>query len=95
MRKVIIFGIVMIVVLPFLTRRNHRYYIVQNGELVPVEFEGGSMGGMSPPPGMMGPYGAAPHPSQQPYGQQVHPFSQAPPQGYQSPYSQPYGNPYA
>lgn len=53
------------------------------------------MGGMSPPPGMMGPYGAAPYPGQQAYGQQVQPFSQVPPQGYQSPYSQPYSNPYS
>ena len=38
LRKVAIFGIVMIVVLPFITRRNHRYYILNNGELMPVEF---------------------------------------------------------
>lgn len=88
----------MIVVLPFLTRRNHRYYVVQNGELIPVEFEGGMMGGMSPPAGMMGPHGAAPYPGQQqPYGQQqVYPFTPTPPAGYQSPYSQSYGgNPYS
>ena len=36
LRKVAIFGIVMLVVLPFLTRRNHRYYILNNGELMPV-----------------------------------------------------------
>jgi hypothetical protein len=65
LRKVIIFGIALLVLAPFLTRRNHRFYIFQDGELIPVEFEGGMMGGMAPPPGMMGPYGQAPYPGQQ------------------------------
>lgn len=38
LRKVIYFGIAMIVLAPFLTRRNHRFYIIDNGDLVPVEF---------------------------------------------------------
>ena len=78
----------MIVVLPFLTRRNHRYWIMDHGELVPVEFEGGLRGGMAPPPGMMGPHGQVAYPSNIPQ-QQPGPYGQAPPQmgGYQSPYS--------
>jgi hypothetical protein len=66
LRKVIYFGIAMIILAPFLTRRNHRFYIIDNGELVPVEFEGGMLGKTVPPPGSMGPYGQAPFPGQQP-----------------------------
>jgi hypothetical protein len=36
MKKAMIFGLVMLIVLPILTRRNHRFYIMNNGELVPV-----------------------------------------------------------
>jgi len=35
-RKVVIFGLVMIVVLPFLVRTNHKFFILQDGELIPV-----------------------------------------------------------
>lgn len=55
----------MIVILPFMTRRNHRYYVIDDkGDLVPVEFDGGLQGGMIPHPNSLGPYGAAPHPGQ-------------------------------
>jgi len=97
LRKAAIFGIVMIVILPFLTRRNHRYYILDHGELVPVEFEGGMRGGMMPNANNMGPFGQAPYPQDLPpqqYQQQYQqpqyqntprPYGLAP--GYQSPYN--------
>lgn len=84
----------MIIIAPFLTRRNHRFYIIDNGELVPVEFEGGMRGGMVPPPGMMGPYGQAPFPGQQPPPSPGY-FNRPPPPAYpnqQPPGYQPYGN---
>lgn len=31
LRKVIFFGLAMIILAPFLVRRNHRYYILDNG----------------------------------------------------------------
>lgn len=70
-RKVLIWGIVMIVVLPFITRKNHRFYVIDgSGDLVPVEFEGGMMGGMMPSPQMMGQMYSNPYPGPQaPQGQ--------------------------
>jgi DnaJ-class molecular chaperone len=38
LRRVAIFGVVMLITLPFITRRNHRFYVLDQGELVPVEF---------------------------------------------------------
>lgn len=86
----------MIVVLPFLTRRNHRYYIVDHGELLPVEFEGGMRGGMIPPAGMMNQQGTAPYPGQQ-YQPQQYPqqYQQGQQQMYQSPYQKQSIDPYA
>lgn len=95
MRKVIYFGIAMLIILPFLTRRNHRFYVIDNGELVPVEFEGGMGYGMMPPAGAMY-QGQAPYPGQAPYqGDGSYPRQQGyygrapppPPSGYQSPYN--------
>ena len=63
MRKVLYAGIIMVFVLPFITRRPHKFFVMDRGELVPVEFEGGMAGGTMPPPGMMSPMGP-PHPSQ-------------------------------
>lgn len=37
-RNVLYFGIAMLVILPFLVRKNHRFYVIDQGELVPVEF---------------------------------------------------------
>ena len=56
-------ALAMVFLLPFITRKVHKFYVLDRGELVPVEFEGGMAGGMMPPPGMMGPTGA-PHPNQ-------------------------------
>lgn len=76
-----VFGLVMIVIIPFLTRRNHEFYIVQDGELIPVEFEGGMRGGMMPPPGAIGPYGSAPYPTQYSNQPNVGPYRSNPPAG--------------
>lgn len=70
-----IFGLVMIIILPFLTRRNHKFFILQDGELIPVEFEGGMYGGMMPPPGAMGPYGGAPYPGGMPNQPNMGPYN--------------------
>lgn len=97
-RNILYFGIAMLVILPFLVRKNHRFYVIDQGELVPVEFEGGMAHGMLPPPGMANPYGQAPYPGQQayqqpsPYGQQYNRpppgmYQNQPPSGYQSPYN--------
>jgi len=93
----------MIIILPFLTRRNHRYYVLDNGELVPVEFEGGLYGGMIPHPNTMSPYGA-PHPGQAGQGgmpnyppppqNSYYPNQPYPPQYQQPPPSQGYQSPY-
>lgn len=37
-RNILYFGIAMLVILPFLVRKNHRFYVIDQGELVPVEF---------------------------------------------------------
>jgi hypothetical protein len=73
---------------PFLTRRNHKYYILDHGDLVPVEFEGGMRGGTMPQPGMMGPYGQVAYPQQMGPPQYPQPNYQHPPPSYQSPYAQ-------
>lgn len=95
-KKALIFGIVLLVLLPFITRKNHRYYVLDHGELVPVEFEGGIRGGTMPQPGMVGPYGQAPYPAemgQQQYSpqqmnmqQQQQQYQMQQPAGYSSPH---------
>ena len=75
-KKALIFAIVMLVLLPFITRKNHRYYVLDHGELVPVEFEGGMRGGTMPQPGMAGPYGQAPYPAEMGQQQQYSPQQQ-------------------
>lgn len=87
-KKILFAGIFMIFVLPFLTRRNHKFFVVDNGELVPVEFEGGMHGGTMPPPGFMTPMGP-PHPDQPSYPTRGGPYGSYGQQGYpQQGYSQ-------
>ena len=35
-RKGVLFGLVMLIFLPILTRRNHHFYVLEGGELMPV-----------------------------------------------------------